>query len=267
MTQRDKEAKGQRGTADRQSGDRQSGDRGRQSGDRQSSSRVPLERALSKLGLASRSQARALIHDGRVRVNNKVITDVRVMVVPEWSRIEIDDEVKADKRDVRGHERLVIALNKPRGTVTTTHDPEGRPTVFDVLRDAGMTERLLAVGRLDRASTGLLLFTNDSQLANRLTDPATGVPRTYVVTVRGRVTPEDAAAMPAAGVEIRKASNRETHLLVTLKQGKNREIRTMLADAGHEVTRLHRVAYGDVTLGELQPGRWRDVTESFGRSL
>ena len=238
----------------------------RPSGDRQSGNRVPLERALSKLGLASRSQARTLIHDGRVRVNGKVITDVRVMVVPEWARIEIDDEVKADKRDVRVRQRIVIAMNKPRGVVTTTKDPEGRPTVFDVLHKSGVTERLLAVGRLDRASTGLLLFTNDSQLANTLTDPVTGVPRRYVVTVRGRVTPEVVAALSTAEIEIRKSSNRETHLLVTLKQGKNREIRKMFGDAGHEVTRLHRIAYGDVALGDLQPGECRDVTESFGRS-
>ncbi len=221
---------------------------------------------MSKLGLASRSQAREMIHAGRVRVNGKVITDVRVMVVPEWARIEIDDEVKADKRDVRVRELIVIALNKPRGVVSTTSDPEGRPTVFDVLRKAGIEERLLAVGRLDRASTGLLLFTNDSQLANRLTDPSTGVPRRYVVTVRGLVTPEEAASFADADIEIRKASHRETHLFVTLRQGKNREIRKMFSAIDHEVTRLHRIAYGDVVLGELPPGETRDVTELFGRS-
>jgi 23S rRNA pseudouridine2605 synthase len=161
---------------------------------------------------------------------------------------------------------MVLAFNKPRGVVTTTKDPEGRPTVFDVLRETGVTDHLLAVGRLDRASTGLLLFTNDSQLANRLTDPATAVPRRYVVTVRGLVSPEDAASFAGADIEIRKASKRETHLFVTLRQGKNREIRNMFAGIGHEVTRLHRIAYGDVTLGELPPGEWRDVTESFGRS-
>jgi 23S rRNA pseudouridine2605 synthase len=243
---------------DNETGKRTSGDK--------PSNRVPLERAMSKLGLASRSQARELIHDGRVRVNGKVITDVRVMIVPEWARIEIDDEVKADKRDVRVRELIVMAMNKPRGAVTTTKDPEGRPTVFDVLRAAGVTERMLAVGRLDRASTGLLLFTNDSQLANTLTDPTTGVSRRYVVTVRGRVEPETIGEMAPAEIEIRKASNRETHLFVTLTQGKNREIRKMFGDAGHEVTRLHRIAYGEVVLGELQPGQCRDVTESFVHS-
>lgn len=228
---------------------------------------VPLERALSKLGLASRSQARAMIHEGRVTVNGRVITDVRTRIVPETARIVIDDAETAGARTSRQRPRQVIALHKPRGVVSTTRDPEGRRTVFDVLKHAGVTERMLAVGRLDFASTGLLLFTNDPQLANALTDPDNGVSRVYAVTVRGRVTPETAAALPAAHVEIRKSSQRETHLLVTLTQGKNREIRKMFDAVDHEVSRLHRVAFGPVTLGDLQPGAWRDVTESFDRAV
>lgn len=224
---------------------------------------VPLDRALSKLGLASRSQARQLIHDGRVRVNGRVVTDIRVSVVPERARIEIDGEPRTDARAAA---RVVIAFHKPRGLVTTTRDPEGRTTVFDALREAGMTERVLAVGRLDRASTGLLLFTNDPHLADRLTDPLAQVERRYVVTVRGRVTSDEAAALPAASARVLKASGRETHLMITLTQGKNREIRTMFEAIGREVTRLHRVAYGPVTLDDLPPGRWRDVTGSFDRS-
>ena len=224
---------------------------------------VPLERALSKLGLASRSQARALIHAGLVRVNGRVITDAHVEVIPERVRIAIDGEVNTTGETARQRTRLVIALRKPRGVVTTTRDPEGRRTVFDVLKDGGVNGRLLAVGRLDLASTGLLLFTNDSKLADRLTDPDGKVERVYAVTVRGRVEPDVAAALPAARAEVRKSSRRETHLLVTLTQGKNREIRKMFDAIGHEVSRLHRVAYGPVTLGDLQPGEWRDVTGSF----
>ena len=227
---------------------------------------VPLERALSKLGLASRSQARVMIHDGRVKVNGRVVTDVRTPVIPETARITIDDAPTSGAQTNRQRQRQVIALHKPRGVVSTTRDPEGRATVFDVLKAAGVTTRLLAVGRLDLASTGLLLFTNDPQLANALTDPERGVTRVYAVTVRGRVTPETAASLPAARVEIRKASQRETHLLVTLTQGKNREIRKMFDAVDHEVSRLHRVSFGPVTLGALQPGQWRDVTESFVRS-
>ena len=224
---------------------------------------VPLERALSKLGLASRSQARALIHAGRVRVNGRVITDAHMAVIPERVRIAIDDDVQSSGATARQRARLVIALHKPRGVVSTTRDPEGRRTVFDVLREAGMHERLLAVGRLDFASTGLLLFTNDPHLADALTDPSRAVPRVYVVTVRGRVNPEVAATLPAAAVDVRKASARETHLMVTLHQGKNREIRKMFDAIGHEVTRLHRVSYGPVSLGPLGPGEWQDVTASF----
>ena len=147
--------------------------------------------------------------------------------------------------------------------------------MFDVLGDAG--RGLVAVGRLDLASTGLLIFTNDTQLANRLTDPAERVPRRYVVTVRGRVTPETARQLeegllaPTAGasgraehlsasqVEIRKASNRETHLIVELVEGRNRELRRLFAEVGHEPTRIHRIGFGDYELGNLQPGQWKEL--------
>jgi 23S rRNA pseudouridine2605 synthase len=196
-------------------------------------------------------------------------------VTPELVEIAIDDVVGG--REVW----RLIAFNKPRGTVTTRKDPEGRRTVFDALGDAG--HGLVAVGRLDRASTGLLLFTNDTQLANWLTDPANHVVRRYAVTVRGRV--EAAAAgqlerglnapaadgrrerLQAASVTVRKASGRETHLLVELTEGRNREVRRLFEAIGHEVTRLHRVAFGGLTLGDLQPGAWLDIQKREARSL
>jgi 23S rRNA pseudouridine2605 synthase len=226
---------------------------------------VALDRALSKLGLASRTEARALITAGRVTVGGRIVTDPLHAVMPERAHIAIDDTPTTPV----GVKRL-IAFHKPRGTVTTRRDPDGRKTVFDVLGRVG--DGLLAVGRLDYASTGLLLFTNDSQLAHRLTDPANAIVRRYVVTVRGRVSDEDARAM-AAGVtvrlggaparvrasrlEIQKRSARETHLIVELTEGKNREIRRLFAAKGHEVTRLLRVSFGGIELGTLQPGRWR----------
>jgi 23S rRNA pseudouridine2605 synthase len=227
---------------------------------------VPLARALSKLGLASRSEARRLIAAGRVRIDGRVVVNPDQRVVPERLRIEIDGRAVEPERA-----RRVIALHKPRGTVTTRRDPEGRPTVFDLLGDAG--RGLVAVGRLDRASTGLLIFTNDTQLAHRLTDPANRVLRRYVVTVRGRVAPETATQieagieaktasgererLAAARVAIRKASNRETHLIVDLTEGRNREIRRLFEAMGHEVTRVHRIAFGGIELEELQPGEWK----------
>lgn len=228
---------------------------------------VPLARALSKLGFASRAAARTLIENGRVRVDGRLVTDPAMSVVPERSVIAIDDVVQ------RREPRRIIAFHKPRGVITTTRDPDGRRTVFDVVGTAG--RGLIAVGRLDLASTGLLLLTNDTRLAAALTDPARRIPRRYVVTVRGRVDPGGVTRMregidvpaprggterlSAQAIEIRKSSARETHMLVTLVEGRNREIRRLFEAIGHDVTRLHRIAFGGVTLGTLQPGQFIEL--------
>ncbi|MCC7042331.1 MAG: rRNA pseudouridine synthase [Acidobacteria bacterium] len=232
--------------------------------------RVPLVRALSKLGLASRTEARALIDAGQVTIGGRVARDPRAPVSPERDAIAI-----GGARARRPAPRL-IAFHKPRGVVTTRRDPEGRRTVFDVLGPAG--DGLQAVGRLDLASTGLLLLTNDTRLAHALTDPTRRVRRRYVVTVRGGLEPAVATTLEAgldvkryrtgpggtgehlaaARVQIRKASNRETHLIVELTEGKNRELRRLFGAAGHEVTRVHRIAFGPHELGSLQPGQWRE---------
>lgn len=220
---------------------------------------MALERALSKLGLASRSEARRLIRDGAVTVNGRVMTNPLEAVVPERDGIAIGN-VQPQSRPWR-----TIAFHKPRGSVTTRRDPQGRTTVFDLLGDAGAG--LIAVGRLDLASSGLLLLTTDTQLAERLTNPTNGVIRRYVVTVRGRVEDRDLDVLRAgiddlhaASVTIRKRSNRETHLIVELTEGKNREIRRLFAAVGREVTRLLRVAYGPIELGSLPPGQWRELS-------
>ena len=230
---------------------------------------VPLARALSKLGLASRTDARTLIAAGRVRVADVTVTDPGRLVVPERIQVTIDDV-----RQSRPPRRL-LAFHKPRGVITSRRDEKGRRTVYDVLGDAAAG--LMPIGRLDMASTGLLLFTNDTRILEALTDPARQVPRRYVVTVRGEVRPETAerlvaglTAPPARGrgrperlsacdVDIRKASSRETHLLVTLMEGRNRELRRLFEGVGHEVTRVHRVAFGAIELGTLQPGAWREL--------
>jgi 23S rRNA pseudouridine2605 synthase len=224
----------------------------------QSRVRIRLDRALSKLGLASRRDARSLITEGRVSVRGHVVTDPAFPVVPETARIVVDN-VPAARAAWR-----TIAFHKPRGVVTTKRDPEGRRTVYDVLGEAG--RGLVAVGRLDMASTGLLVLTNDTQLANRLTDPENAIPRRYAVTVRGLLTDENVARLTkgigglrASGAVVRKRSRRETHLMIELTEGKNREIRRMLQALGHEVTRLLRVAFGPIELGTLQPGDWREI--------
>ena len=222
--------------------------------------RVSLARALSKLGICSRSEAVERILDGRVAVGGVVIRDPRHLVVPERDRITADGDPAR-----RSAWRLLL-LNKTRGTVTTRRDPEGRATVFDLLGDDG--RGLVAVGRLDLATTGLLLLTTDTQLAHRLTDPASALVRRYVVTVRGSLSEGEADRMVAGiddlradSVRVRKRSARETHLIVELREGRNREIRRLCAAVGHEVTALKRVAFGGLELGDLPPGRWRSVSK------
>lgn len=212
--------------------------------------KIPLNRALSKLGVLSRAQANDAILAGRVRVNGRMVRKPTTMIVAEQVRIELDGG-QARKAPWR-----TILFHKPRGVVTTRSDPEGRQTVYDVLGDEA--RGLIAVGRLDLATSGLLVLTSDTQLADWLTDPANGVPRLYVVTVRGRVTPEDLACL-TGDITLRKASNRESHLLVELREGKNRQVRRMFAQLGREVTSLKRVRFGGLELGTLAPGQFREV--------
>ena len=223
--------------------------------------RVSLARALSKLGRLSRSEATALVLAGRVSVNGRTVRDPARPVVPERDRLTVDGQ-----RVQRARWRLIL-LNKTRGTVTTRRDPEGRPTVFDLVGETG--RGLIAVGRLDRATSGLLLLTTDTALANWLTDPATAIVRRYVATVRGELTDMDAARMMAGidevrahDVHVRKRSARETHLVIELVEGKNREIRRLCSAVGHEVTALRRVAFGSLEIGDLAPGAWREVSRA-----
>jgi len=238
------------------------GGRGRGSARR----RVSLERALSKLGFASRSEARALILAGRVSINGKTAADPARRVTPEAITIAIDG-----REPSRETATITIALHKPRGYVTTRSDPEGRKTIYDLLGD--LPHRVIPVGRLDLATSGLLLLTNDTQFANWLTDPRQAIPRVYLVTVEGRVTAQDLEILErgvmhgveqlrAAATDLRKASGKESHLTITLKEGKNREVRRLLEAIGHPVTRLRRVQFGGLGIGDLKPGDWRRITDA-----
>lgn len=224
---------------------------------------VALERALSKLRLASRSDARRLIRDGKISVNGRVVRDPLAAVNPDRAEILIA-AASGGERFASKPVWRTIAFYKPRGVVTTRRDPQGRRTVFDVLGET--SEGLVAVGRLDLATAGLLLLTTDTQLAERLTNPTSGIVRRYAVTVRGSLSDENCAAIAKgiddlhpASISIRKRSRRETHLIVELTEGKNREIRRLFTAIGCEVTRLLRVAYGPIELGRLQPGEWREL--------
>ncbi len=224
---------------------------------------MPLERALSKLGVASRSQTREWTLKGRLQVNGHTVRDTMLMVSPETDRFTVDG------KPMRNDGWLAIMLNKPKAVVTTKSDEKGRRTVFNLLPSELGT--LHPVGRLDMATTGLLILTNDTRLSSYLTDPVNKVLRTYVVTVAGEITePElakartgimdDGELLKPAEITLRKASGRESHLVVKLTGGRNREIRRLCAALGHEVTQLKRVAYGPLQLGALEPGRYRRLT-------
>jgi 23S rRNA pseudouridine2605 synthase len=224
---------------------------------------VPLVRALSKLGIASRSETRTWILAGRLAVDGVIRNDPLSPVIPERATFALDG------RPLKGKPGRTLLFYKPRGIVTTRSDEKGRANVYDFL--PAEERHLKPVGRLDLASSGLLLFTGDNRLADWLTDPVNAIPRIYTVTVRGRITEAELSRL-AAGVEdrgeilkpreiaLRKASGRESHLNVTITEGKNREIRRLFSAVGHEVTALTRVGLGGLTLGQIHPGQFRAVT-------
>jgi len=224
--------------------------------------KVILERALSKLGSASRSQTRSWILEGRLKVNGRVIKDPLYLVVPEKDKFVLDGKL------LHRSSWQTIMLYKPKAVVTTRSDERGRRTGFDLLPEE--LKQLHTVGRLDMATTGLLLLTNDSRLSAYLTDPANAILRTYIVMVEGRVSQEEVHQatqgiwdkgefLKSSKVFLRKVSNKESHLIMELTEGKNREIRRLFKSLGHEVTRLKRVAFGPFALGKMRPGEFRQI--------
>ncbi|HNE34236.1 MAG TPA: pseudouridine synthase [Nitrospira sp.] len=232
--------------------------------------RVTLDRLLSKLGIASRSQAQEWIRAGRVRINQRLVRQPDTWVV--WP----GDAVTLDEQPLQQGAPRFILFHKPKGVVTTHADEQGRRTIFDVLPPE--FTRLHAVGRLDQATSGLLLLTNDTALSSFLTDPKQRIRRRYLVTVRGEVTDDRAQAaidgledqgerLHCAALTIQKRSGRESHLDVTLTEGKNREIRRLFNALGHEVTRLRRIQYGPFALADLEPGAWREIPIDAAKAL
>ncbi len=229
-----------------------------------------LDRALSKAGLGSRADARAWIAAGRVRVNGKLIQS------PEhWVDLE-RDRVTLDGKPVTGRKKIYIVLYKPTGYVTTYKDPRGRPTVYDLLPDGG--DFVFPVGRLDLDTSGLLLLTNDSQFAERITNPAYKAPKTYLVKTATRldeaaldrlrqgVMLKDGPTRPA-GVRHLRDSASKTFFEITLTEGRNRQVRRMVEAVGSRVLKLVRVAIGPLRIGALPVGKWRELTREEVRGL
>lgn len=230
-----------------------------------------LARVLSRMGVCSRAEAARRIAAGRVQVNGQLVLDAERPTDPSRDRVALDGV------EVRPQAKLHIAFNKPRGIVVSAADEHGRDTVYACLRDSGLPW-LAPVGRLDRASEGLLLLSNDPAWAAIITDPVHAVAKTYRVQVRGRVS-DDALERLCTGIadrgewlRARAASvvgggGKNTWLEVVLAEGRNRELRRMLQALDHEVLRLLRIAIGPVELGELAKGAWRSLAPAEVQAL
>jgi 23S rRNA pseudouridine2605 synthase len=228
-----------------------------------------LQKILARAGVASRRAAEELISAGRVKVNGAIVTEMGSRAQPGKDRIEVDGRVVAVGPAREQAEHTYIALNKPVGVVSTAKDTHGRPTVLDLIpRQEGT--RLYPVGRLDVDTTGLLLLTNDGDLTFRLTHPRYGVDKEYRVLVRGRpnevelrklregVEIEGEVTAPAK-VEVVGERGGDTWLRTVIHEGRKRQVRMMAEAVGHPVIELQRVRFGPITLGNLEPGKWRHL--------
>ena len=232
-------------------------------GDTFMSDPVRLQKWLAQAGLCSRREGERWIVGGRVHINGKLVTEL-------GTRVEKKDTVTVDGSTVRkaSHTRVILALYKPIGVLVTRKDPENRPTVYNLL---GTTQtRLINIGRLDYNSEGLILFTNDGNLANELMHPRNQVPRTYRVRVHGRVNDtlleklklgvelEDGHTGPL-DIRVDHVPGANSWLTITLSEGRNRIVRRIFEAMDMQVSRLIRIAFGDVTLGDLLPEQWRPL--------
>jgi 23S rRNA pseudouridine2605 synthase len=232
---------------------------------------IRLQKALAQAGIASRRAAEELIRQGRVSVNGRVITEMGERVDLQTDKVCVN-EVRVSASQAK----VYLLFNKPRHCVTTTNDPQGRKTVFNYIPDLGV--RLFPVGRLDYDAEGLLLFTNDGALANRLQHPRYGIGKTYEVKVIGHVG-EDALRQLRTGVMLEERTTapadvmvmrylpQATWLRIVLHQGWNRQIKRMAEAVGHPVLKLRRVAFGILKLGKTTLGAYRSLNPVEVRGL
>ena len=229
-----------------------------------------LQKYLALSGVASRRSAEKMIADGRVTVDGEVITELGVQV-------DIGQDIRVDGKLVTPEpEKKYIMYHKPAGEVTTASDPEGRATVLDKFRDYPV--RLYPVGRLDYDSEGLLLLTNDGDLTERMLHPSMEVEKTYLARVSNELTPAEARRLEMgvmvdgrktarAKVKILGFKGLYTDILVTIHEGRNRQVRKMVEQVGHQVVMLRRIRFGPLKLEDLPRGMWRELTEEELREL
>jgi len=237
--------------------------------DKENPGTVRLQKLLASCGLGSRRGCEELIEQGRVQVDRQVVTVLGTKVNPGSQEIRVDGAV------VQPEARIYYVLNKPAGVLSTNMDPQGRLRVIDIIPTE---QRLFTVGRLDRMSEGLILVTNDGELANQLAHPRYGVTKTYRVQVAGSPTRAslaevrkgvylDGGLAQVDALRVKKRLARSTEMEMVLSEGRNREIRRVLARIGHKVLKLKRIAIGPLRLGKLQPGECRQLTSAEVRRL
>ncbi|MGH9632013.1 MAG: pseudouridine synthase [Bryobacteraceae bacterium] len=229
-----------------------------------------LDRALSKAGLGSRTDARKWIGAGRVAVNGHVI-----QTPDKWVDLE-RDRITLDGRRIHAKRKLYVLLYKPKGYLTTYKDPEGRPTVYDLLKEVG--QWISPVGRLDQDTSGLLILTNDTQFAERITNPDYKVPKTYLVKtspvlpdesiqrLRAGVELSDGPTKPAVAARLRDSAS-ATFLEVTITEGRNGQVRRMIEAVGSRVRKLVRTAIGPIRIEDLEIGKYRELTRQEVETL
>ena len=233
-------------------------------------SEIRLQKYLAEAGVASRRKCEEFMLQGRVEVNGVRITEL-------GSKVDAGDIVKVDGKEVKQEEKKVyILLNKPVGYITTAKDQFSRKTVLDLIE--GVNERIYPVGRLDYDTSGLLLLTNDGDLAYKLTHPSREADKIYQVKVKGALNDnalhafksgiriDDYTTSPAK-IKILERTSTDTLIEVTIHEGKNRQVRRMFEAVGHTVLKLRRISIGPVKLGNMEEGTWRNLTPEEVKSL
>jgi len=223
--------------------------------------RERLQKILAKAGIASRRKAEELIREGKVRVDGRVVTEMGTQVDPETQKIECDGIPVTSKE-----KKIYILLHKPPGFLSTVHDPQGRPIVTDLLQN--VKERVYPVGRLDLDTEGALLLTNDGELAQKILHPSHEVNKTYVAKVKGKPSTKKLDALTTgiviegrktwpASIEVLHVEAQTSTLQIVIHEGRKRQVRKMFEAVGHPVLQLKRIAYGQLELGQLAPGKYR----------
>jgi pseudouridine synthase len=231
------------------------------------SPRMRINRFLASAGIGSRRRCEDLISEGRVQINGETISGFAIFIDTDSDKVTVDGMAVGKAGD-----SVILVVNKPPGVLSTVSDDRGRKTVIGLAKEMGYGERLFPVGRLDMNTTGLLLLTNDGDLAYRLTHPRYKIDKKYVVTVEGLITDReiesirsgidlgDYMTMPC-GVRLIGRSGNSSMVEIVLKEGKKRQIRRMFSNTGHKVLKLRRVALGNLEFSDLEEGEIRPLTE------